>query len=445
MSVTAQPDDAFNAWGRVARPHHVRVAPRFRDELPEAIAEALREGRTALPVGFGRSYGRSCLNDGGALIDMSRLDHVLAFDKTTGVIRVEAGASLAAILELIVPHGWFLPTTPGTSQVSVGGAIANDVHGKNHHAAGSFGCAVRRMELLRTDGTRLELSLDENPELFAATIGGLGLTGVIAWAEFQLAPIKSAFLEQEAIEFANVNRFFDLAEESAVEWEVTAAWVDCLATGGELGRGVFFRANWLDDGDLDPKSLDQKISVPIGAPGWALNPMTLKAFNGVYRWLAARSEGPERTHYRPVFYPLDAVGGWNKLYGGRGFYQHQSVVPPEHARAAVAEMLAIIAKAKEGSFLAVLKTFGDKASPGLLSFPMEGATLALDFPNRGQRTLDLLARLDAVVAEAGGRLYPAKDGRMSAEMFKTGYPAWETFAAHIDPGLCSDFWRSVTA
>ena len=436
--------ERWRSWGRVVKAEHAVVAPRHRDEVAGAFDAAVEARGSALAVGLGRSYGDSGLNPGGALIDMRSLDRLIAFDPATGILRAEAGASLGAILAFAIPRGFFLPTTPGTRFVTLGGAIANDVHGKNHHRAGSFGRFVRRIGLLRSDEGVLDIGQNYETALFEATIGGLGLTGVILWAEIALTPISSSRIEQETIAFATLDEFFDLAAESAETFEHTVAWIDCLASGKDLGRGIFTRGDWEASGPLEVRRARRGPSVPVDAPAMLLNRVTLRAFNELYGRAHRLRAGKSTVSYDKCFYPLDAIGGWNRLYGGAGFYQYQSVVPAKNERDATRAMLEAIAAAGEGSFLAVLKTFGPLASPGLLSFPMEGATLALDFPNRGAKTLDLLARLDAIVAEAGGRLYPAKDGRLPAAMFRSGYPAAEKFAAHVDPKLSSGFWRRVS-
>lgn len=398
----------------------------------------------SLAYGLGRSYGDSNLNPEAALIETRRLDRFIAFDPRAGTLRAGAGVSLDEILRLIVPHGYFLPTTPGTRYVTLGGAIANDVHGKNHHSAGSFGNHVCAMRMVRSDRGVIEIGRYTEPELFKATIGGLGLTGIILEAEIRLDPIKSSRIEQRTEPLANVDHFFDLAETRAVEHEHTVAWIDCTASGGRLGQGVFSSGDWAESGGLVAHRAKTGPAVPVDLPGFALNPLTLKSFNALYRRRQLMKPAEANVHYSSFFHPLDTIRGWNRLYGGRGFYQYQAVVPFTTAREATRAMLERISVSGQGSFLAVLKTFGAKLSPGLISFPMPGATLALDFANSGERTLALMADLDSVVADAGGRLYPAKDGRVSASMFKSGYPAWETLEHQRDPAISSAFWQRVT-
>jgi L-gulonolactone oxidase len=436
--------DGLLSWGRSLRAPHLGFSPGWRDELaPTLRAAAAAPGPGVLGVGLGRSYGDSGLNAGGAVILTGALDRLIAFDAAAGVLRAEAGASLAALLEVIVPRGFFLPVTPGTRHVTLGGAVANDVHGKNHHGAGCFGRWVRALGLLRSDGT--EHVLRPGDPLFAATVGGLGLTGLITWVEIDLLPIASAQMEVEEEVFEGLEGFFDLAE-AAEGWPYTVAWVDCLARGPALGRGLFQRARHAAEGGLAVQRPPRLLRMPLDAPGFALNRASIGAFNALHFARGRRRAGRMRREpYLGFFYPLDGIAAWNRLYGRRGFFQYQCVVPLAAARAAMRAMLEAIAAAGEGSFLAVLKTFGALPSPGMLSFPMEGATLALDFPNRGARTLALLASLDAIVRAAGGRLYPAKDGRLPAAMFRAGYPRWEEFAALTDPAFSSSFWRRVAA
>jgi L-gulonolactone oxidase len=434
---------SYSSWGGVTRTARPVAHPKWRQELAGLLGGA-RDRGDVLGVGLGRSYGDSGLDAGGRLICGRGLDRFMAFDPQTGVLRAEAGASLDDILQLVAPRGWFLPTTPGTRFVTLGGAVANDVHGKNHHRAGSFGLHVRRLGLIRSDRGALELSREQEPQLFFATLGGLGLTGFIAWVELQLAPTPSSFLDQEAIGFSGLDGYFDLLADSHDRFEHVAAWIDCSATGGGLGRGVMFRANWSAEGGLVTHERRLKLTLPLEAPGWVLNRWSVGAFNSLYYSVHGSRHGLRRIPYAAGFYPLDAIGGWNRLYGRAGFFQHQSVIPEGVAREAVRKMLERISASGQGSFLAVLKSFGGKDSGGLVSFPRPGASLALDFPNRGAETLDLLDRLDAIVADAGGRIYPAKDGRMSAAMFQQGYPRWRALEALRDPSFQSAFWRRVT-
>lgn len=400
--------------------------------------------RAALPLGNARSYGDSCLNDGGILLATRGLDHFIAFDPGSGVLTCEAGVLLAEILDLVVPQGWFVPVTPGTRYVTVGGAIANDVHGKNHHRAGAFGHHVLAFELLRTDGVRMACSASENTEWFDATIGGLGLTGVVTWATVQLRRIPGPWMATESHRFANLDGFFRLSRESDRDYEYTVAWIDCAAKGKALGRGLFSRGNHAPaHPDHRPPAPTRRLAMPVVPPASLVNSASLRVFNQLYYHRQRKPVVHATAHYAPFFYPLDGIAHWNRMYGPRGFLQYQCVVPPDAAEAAMAELVRTIAAGGGGSFLAVLKQFGDQPSRGMLSFPRPGTTLALDFPNGGASTFALLDRLDAIVDDAGGAVYPAKDARMQGARFRRYFPRWEAFSRFIDPGMSSSFWRRV--
>ena len=434
----------FTSWGRVERHAHEALGLAGRHQaLPTSSTPIL-------PYGNGRSYGDSNLNVGGALLLGRQLDRFIGFDPSTGILRVEGGVLLSEIIRLAMPQGWFLPVTPGTQFVTVGGAIANDVHGKNHHVAGSFGNHVNGFELLRSDGARLWCAPDENPALYAATIGGLGLTGLITWAEIQLRRVANAWMDSETIRFRNLGEFFELSQASERDFEYTVSWIDCAFSGKRLGRGLFNRANHAPV-VMDPTQLPRgatlespgTLKVPFTPPISLINSLSLKAFNTLYFHRQRGDESRCLQHHRPFFYPLDAVLEWNRVYGPRGFYQYQCVVPPAKAHAATLRLLETIAASGMGSFLAVLKQFGAPASRGMLSFPCPGTTLALDFPNQGPRLHRLFAELDRIVLEAGGRLYVAKDGRMPSDVFRAGYPRLSEFLPHVDPRFSSSWWRRV--
>lgn len=430
----------ISSWGNVIRAPHAVYALHGRcDSFPTLPAAG-----TVLPFGNGRSYGDSCLNVGGALLQTRALDRFIRFDRDTGVLACEAGVLLADILRLVVPAGWFLPVVPGTCYVTVGGAIANDVHGKNHHSAGTFGRHVRQLELLRSDGTRLLCSRTENPAWFAATISGLGLTGVVTWAELQLRPIRGPRLEVDSIRFGNLEEFFSLCAESERRYEYTVAWIDCLGRGPRLGRGILQCANHSQEPAPPGLMPERKIAVPFAPPVSLINGLSLRVFNTLHYNRQLRRSKRTSDYFQSFFFPLDRILHWNRLYGPAGFYQYQCVVPAAGAREATTELLDTIARSGLGSFLAVLKQFGDLDSPGMLSFPREGVTLALDFPNRGAALERLFEALDRTVSVAGGTLYPAKDGRMPGALFRSGYPRWRAFAEYIDPACSSSFWRRVT-
>lgn len=428
----------YSSWGRFPKAHPSQVfCPRWADEALPTTKHSI------LPFGNGRSYGDSCQNNRGALLDMRGMNRMLSFDLSSGVLRCEAGALLGDILNLTVPMGWFLPVTPGTRFVTVGGSIANDVHGKNHHQAGTFGQHILRLAIRRSDRGVVFCSPIENPALYYATIGGLGLTGVILWAEIQLRSIRNPGVDVETIRFPNLDGFFDISDESDQSFEYTAAWVDCLSRGKSLGRGIFMRGNHADHQDRLPTPVGRTHSVPVEIPFPLINSISLRAFNSLYYFKQIGRVRRVTMHYEPFLYPLDRVRHWDRLYGRKGFLQYQCVVPPESAKASIRALLGTIALARMGSFLAVLKVFGNCAPPGLLSFPRPGITLALDFPNQEQRTLQLLNRLDRIVASAGGAVYPAKDARMSGDHFRKYFPRWKEFQHHIDPRFSSSFWRRV--
>lgn len=433
------PFRVMSSWGNVLRAEHqvLDLGTRF-DLIPPTDPPG-----SVLAYGNGRSYGDSCLNIGAALVRTRSLDRFMGFDPSTGILRCEAGVLLDEIIRLAVPSGWFVPVTPGTRFVTVGGAIANDVHGKNHHAFGTFIRHVRCFELLRSDGRRLLCSPAENSDWFAATAGGLGLTGVITWAEIQLRRIAGTAMDVETIRFGNLEEFMALCAESDREFEYTVSWVDCLGRGRNLGRGLFQRANHAPDGEKIREKRSSSLSVPFTPPFSLVNPASLRVFNSLYYRIPVSARRRARTSFAPFFFPLDGILHWNRLYGPRGLYQYQCVVPTEAGLQATGALLEAIARSGLGSFLAVLKMFGSLTSPGMLSFPREGITLALDFPNRGERLEKLFIELDAIVADAGGRLYPAKDGRMPGALFRSGYPRWQEFARHIDPRCSSSFWRRV--
>lgn len=420
-----------------------------RDAVLASLAAMANDTSTSLlPYGNGRSYGDSNLNPGGLLLEMRAMDRFIEFDDQTGLLRCEAGVLLSEILARCLPHGWFPMVTPGTQFVTVGGAIANDVHGKNHHRAGSFGNHVLAFELVRSDGTSMVCTPTQNQEWFAATIGGLGLTGVITWATLQLRRVHGPYVDTETIRFHSLEEFFELSTASEADYEYTVSWIDCAFAGKRLGRGLFNRGNHALTGADSAQGGDPKpreLRVPMSPPFSLINALTLKAFNTAYFHRQREERVRLLQHYRPFFYPLDAVLEWNRIYGPKGFYQYQCVVPNADALPSIRKLLEAIAGSGMGSFLAVLKQFGDIPSRGLLSFPEAGTTLALDFPNRGARLHQLFDALDRIVLDAGGRLYPAKDGRMGAAIFKAGYPRWAEFARYVDPRFSSGLWRRVMA
>jgi FAD/FMN-containing dehydrogenase len=396
-----------------------------------------------LPVGMSKSYGDVALTSGSSAISSLSLNRMINWDASTGILECEAGVLLSDIQRTFVKQGWMLPVTPGTSFVTVGGAVANDVHGKDHHFAGTFGDHVLSLTLYRSDGQVLHCSPSENSEMFRATIGGLGLTGFIATVTLQLRAVAGPYFDSEVIPYANLSEFFALSEETEAQgWQASVSWFDCSTS--KAGRGSFTRGNSSAReyaGEPEPRGLG--LSVPFTPPISLVNKLSLDIFNSAYFELQRKGAGRSEVHYREFYYPLDGVGNWNRIYGPKGFFQYQSVVPMTHASEATEEMLSVIKKSGQGSFLAVLKTFGDRKPAGLLSFARSGVTLALDFPNRGEKTEQLFKALDRIVLEAGGTLNPSKDARMSREMFQTGFPGVAEFAKFRDPKISSDFARRV--
>ena len=429
----------FESWGRYpvydadVRPLH------WQDEFPRII-DGVHHG--ALPVGMGRSYGDVCLLKDGTLVKTTGMNRLLGFDPETGVLTAEAGITLAQILDFAVPRGFFLPVTPGTKYVTLGGAIANDIHGKNHHVAGTFGCHVPQFELVRSDGTRLRCSPNENREMYSATIGGMGLTGVITWAQLRLKPIVSRKVDYQGIQFHGIDEFLDLTAQSQ-HIEYTVSWIDVTSTGKNFARGIFMQGDHSQTpGELKP-SAEPKLTFPMELPGFVLNGASVGLFNTLFFNKQMKQRVTALQDYEPFFYPLDAVLKWNKMYGKRGLLQFQYAIPWEHAREGTIAILHEVAKSGLASFLAVLKAFGDVPSPGMMSFPKPGITLALDFPIKPEKSFALFDRLAEMTHEFGGRLYPAKDARMTAPQFQAFYPQWQQFARFKDPALTSSFWERV--
>jgi len=407
------------------------------------IPDGLPEQGPYLVQGNARSYGDSCMLQGGTVLSTRFMRRFMAFDPESGVLRCEAGVTLGDILTVAEPQGWFLPVTPGTKFATVGGAIGNDVHGKNHHVEGTFGRHLLRFELMRSDGSRRICSLTENSDWFRATIGGLGLTGLITWAEIQLKRVPNSSVNVENIKYRNLTEFFRLSEESEQDFEYTVAWVDCLASGENLGRGHFSRANHARPVQPRANRSGLTLNMPLDPPVSLVNSLSLKAFNWLYYHRQLEPVSCQTVHFDPFFYPLDHVHNWNRMYGPNGFLQYQCVIPMEHAESAIRELLERIGQANYGSFLAVLKVFGDVESPGLMSFPRPGTTLALDFPYKGHQTMALFDQLDDVIVQAGGALYPAKDAHMKAQHFKLFYPNAEQLEPFRDPQITSSFWQRV--
>jgi len=434
--VDIEPDlQRVASWGRLSNEPHsvVPLLDRTRLQLPLRGPDD-----RGLAHGNGRSYGDACLNAGRTLWRTRGLDRFIAFDATNGILECEAGVLLKDIIEVVLPHGWFLPVTPGTQFVTLGGAIASDVHGKNHHAGGTFGDHVESLLLHRTDGTSITCGPVAQREWFQATVAGLGLTGVIVQARLKLKKVPGPWLHSEALPFHSLDEFFSLSAQSERSWEYSVAWIDCV---GARGRGVFFRGNHGQHHEATPRTRSR--AMPFTPPVSLVNRWSLRAFNAIYFRAHELAKGHKAVHYASFFYPLDHVLNWNRIYGRKGFYQYQCVVPRLVEQAATHELLAAIADSGMGSFLAVLKTFGERVGAGLLSFPMAGTTLALDFANQDERTARLFDRLNSIVLAAGGRIYPAKDACMTRELFERGYPRLAEFMPFRDPRISSGMSRRL--
>jgi FAD/FMN-containing dehydrogenase len=432
----------YESWGRYPKVEHQKVVTPTVPDLSLRFDEYQHQ---VLPYGQGRSYGDTCLNEGGILIDTANFSRILAYDSEQGILRCQSGVTIASILNLIVPHGWFLPVVPGTKHVTVGGAIAHDVHGKNHHRVGTFGSHVPRFELLRSTGERLVCSNSENSELYRATIAGMGLTGLILWADLCLKRLNGSNVAFERTPFHNLQEFFSLAESADRDWEYTVAWLDSSQHGEKIGRGIFTRGNFVD-GETAPyeSHAPRHRRWLVTPPSFFLNSLSIRTMNSLYYRLQSLQTKKGLMDYEPFLFPLDAIVDWNRIYGPRGFFQYQCVVPANE-RDAIEEMLERTVRARLPATLAVLKSFGDTDLPGLMSFPRQGFTLALDFPNRGTATLKMLDELDEITLRAKGAVYPAKDARMSAKTFQTYFPQWQEFAQFVDPKFSSSFWRRVSA
>lgn len=434
----------FESWGRYPKYGATLVPLAWQTDFPAVLKQYNGMPTGALPVGMGRSYGDSCLLKDGHLLVATGMNRLLSFDKEAGLLTAEAGVTLAQLLDFAVPHGYFLPVSPGTKYVTLGGAVANDIHGKNHHLAGTFGSHVTQFELVRSDGTHLHCSPTDNPDWFAATIGGLGLTGVITWIQLRLKPIVSRLIDYEGIQFHGVDEFLALTEQYK-HVEYTVSWIDCTGTGKNFARGIFMLGDHSKTPDKLTPSPEPKLVFPIEAPGFLLNGATVSMFNMGFFHKQIKPKVRTLQDYEPFFYPLDKVLHWNRMYGKSGLLQFQYAIPWESAREGTIAILREVSKSGLASFLAVLKAFGNVPSPGLLSFPQPGITLALDFPIKPEKSFALFDRLAAMTLDYGGKLYPAKDARMTPNQFQMSYPQWQKFLRFKDPLLTSSFWERVTA
>jgi FAD/FMN-containing dehydrogenase len=422
-----------SGWGRFP----VVDSDVLRPRSFAAVGEAVSAGTVAR--GSGRAYGDAAI---GAVrtVAMTGFDRVRSFDPATGRIRLEAGVLLSDLIDTFGPRGFLPFVVPGTRFVTVGGAIAADVHGKNHHCEGGFGRYVDSLLLRTGQGEVIEASREQNSDAFFATVGGMGLTGIILEATMRLRRVETGWIRERVISASDLDAAMR-ALEAGNEATYSVAWIDCVARGRDLGRSLIYLGEHASSEDLAqgagafPAEKNSRLSVPIDLPSMVLNRTSIRAFNELYYRMGARRAGSSHVvSLYPYFFPLDSIGEWNRIYGKRGFLQHQCVIPEANARAALGEILDRVARRGDASFLAVLKKLGQ--GDGILSFPLPGYTLALDFPVKGD-ILNFLDEIDRLVVGAGGRLYLAKDARQSRATFEAGYPALSRFKAirkSLDPG-----------
>jgi FAD/FMN-containing dehydrogenase len=397
------------------------------------LQQIIKNNSALIARGNGRCYGDASL--AGVTVSTLKFDKILFFDRQNGIIQCQSGIVLDQLLEVIVPDGWFLPVTPGTKFVTVGGLVASDVHGKNHHVDGSFSRHILEMEVMMGDGESVVCSKEKNSDLFEATCGGMGLTGVIVLVKFQLKKIETSYIHQTTIRADNLAELLNLFEENK-HFTYSVAWIDCLKKGKDFGRSILMLGEHAtvdqlnDKQKQDPLKLPKKtaIAFPFYMPSWLLNNFTMRLFNFFIYHKNFKKKKVSNVPYEPFFYPLDAILHWNRGYGKKGFVQYQFVVPLENKNGLIA-ILNKIAQKGWGSFLAVLKVFGEQKD--LISFPMEGYTLALDFPVR-DNLFEFLEELDKIVLEYNGRIYLSKDARMKSDTFWNGYSNAKKFASVIE-------------
>ncbi len=421
-------ETVLSGWGRYPAVKTRVSRPEKRTALQAVLEE---EGQSVIARGAGRSYGDASLLDSeGTTLLTDRLNRMLAFDSDTGVLRAEAGVRLREILEVFVPRGWFLPVTPGTKEVTLGGAVAFDIHGKNHHRDGGISNFVWEIELLTADGKTVTCSPEQNEELFWATVSGAGLTGIITEVALELRPIETAYVAERTLKAHDLDDAFALFEEHEPDYLYSVAWIDCLASGDSLGRSHLMFGRHAPPDELPAKQRQQDplgyepdhlASLPFDLPEGVLNEHTVKAFNKLYYARQRKRDKQAVVGIDSFFYPLDAIDDWNRMYGESGFVQFQCVLPMEESYDGLREILAEVQKSGLASFLAVLKRMGPPDG-GLLTFPMRGYTLALDIPRR-EGLEDLLRDLHETVARRGGRVYLAKDAYLQPDTFREMYPA----------------------
>jgi decaprenylphospho-beta-D-ribofuranose 2-oxidase len=446
VTMTSSIEKRLSGWGR----YPSGTTEVCRPERLGDLREYLSEGRSLVARGLGRSYGDAAFNSAGYTILTERLNRFVAFEAESGVLDCEAGVSVDDILSCFVPRGFFLPVVPGTKYVTMGGALACDVHGKNHHRDGSLSRHVRDFRLLTPSGDLLHCSRDQNSDLFWGTVGGLGLTGIVTDLRIQLIPLESAYVSVDYDRANDIDKALELFHDSDENYKYSVAWLDGICGGRSLGRSVLMRGNPTPAGpgtDLHRHS-SRSLPVPDMFPGFLLNRLSVRAFNSLYYRRQPRRAREVVTHYERFLFPLDRLSNWNRLYGKKGFLQYQFVVPYEGGREALIKVLELFAKSKYGIFLAVLKRFGPGEVASPLSFPMPGYTLAADVPYRAAGVFDFLKQLDRIVGAAGGRVYLGKDARLAPaalrEMYE-GLDSWLELKSSIDPErrLTSDLARRL--
>ena len=408
---------SFMSWGMYPKVKNTI----FKFDKKKTLRKIINEHDKLIPCGNGRSYGDSALNSN--IVDVRSKNYFIDFNEETGLLHVQAGVLLSEILESFVPRGWFLKVTPGTKFITVGGAIASDIHGKNHHIEGCFSECIKEFKIMLADGEVVTCSKEATPNLFKATCGGQGLTGIILDAKIYLKKINSQYINQTTIKTKNLKETFKAFEEYQ-DKPYSVAWIDCLAKGDKIGKCLLMVGDFRDDGKLDYKMKKQK-SIPFNFPSFTLNNWSVRVFNWLYYGKVKESASKQIVDIDSFFYPLDAIGHWNRIYGKNGFTQYQFILPKETSYEGLEEILSAISKSGKGSFLAVLKLYG-KANDNYLSFPMEGYSLALDFKIE-KGLFDLLDKLDEIVVKYKGRIYLAKDVRVSKKTFEKGYPKIEPF------------------
>jgi decaprenylphospho-beta-D-ribofuranose 2-oxidase len=427
----------LSGWGK----YPIEECYQYRPDHEKLIRQVLSSNahNSYISFGLGRSYGDAPLNHNNGVLITTELNKFIAFDDETGVLECEAGVTFEEIIQCFLPRGYFLPVTPGTKYITVGGAIANDIHGKNHHIDGCFSAHVLEFKLLIASGEIIRCSKNENTDIFWATVGGIGLTGIILSAHFKLFKVDSGYYDVSYEKANNLDKALELFEASDDQYQYSVAWIDCLAKGKSLGRSVLMRGNHATIQQLnqrEPLILKQKnkLNVPFNLPSFALNQFSIQAFNTVY-YAKNPSSAQKIVDFDSFFYPLDGIHNWNRLYGKKGFVQYQAVFPPAKSKEGLTKLLEQLSSTNRSSFLAVLKSSGNEGQ-GLLSFPKKGYTLALDIPIKDDSLFPFLRKLDELVLSYGGRVYLAKDSTLAPEHFKQMYPnlgEFQTIKQKVDP------------